>query len=73
MSVAANISHAVGIETAVALRAVVDRLLPLRRIRDHSAENQTADYAGSDRAATATAAAVTAAAAMTAVSVLHLQ
>ena len=71
MSVAANISHAVGIETAVALRAVVDRLLPLRRIRDHSAENQTADYAGSDRAATA--AAVTAAAAMTAVSVLHLQ
>ncbi|HEY5217969.1 MAG TPA: hypothetical protein VIJ17_13865 [Pseudolabrys sp.] len=72
-AVAADIGPAAGIVAAKALCAVIDRVLALRFIGDHGAENQAADDARRDRAAvtTATAAMATAPAAM--MPVLNLQ
>lgn len=70
-AVAADIGPAAGIVAAKALCAVIDRVLALRFIGDHGAENQAADDARRDRASVTTATMVTAPAAM--MPVLNLQ
>ena len=58
-AVAAHISHAAGVETAVALRAVFDRLLALRLVGDHRTEKKANRCAGRNRAGVSTTATAT--------------
>ena len=58
-AIVASISHGGGIKTAVALRAVFDRLLALRLVGDHRTEKQADRCAGRDRAGVSTTATAT--------------